>query len=395
MKRFYRFLLYVIRRFSADNSSQTAASLTYTSLLAIVPLITIGLTVISAFPAFKSISETLNTFLLQNMVPETASKVISVYMIQFSQNAGKLTAIGIGALAITALLLMQTIEQALNSIWHVRYKRGLMQRFLIYWVLLTLGPLLIGIGLYATTYLAGLAFGSGEEIHGLKLLLLNVGPIILTVTALALLYYMVPNRYVPVSHAWTGGLVAGCLFEAMKLLFSHYISHFPTYTMIYGAFAILPLFLLWIYLSWLTVLFGATVTAALPFYQNTHNADTPAPGNIFYVALLILKHLALAQRQGKTVSIKELIGLMPENWAYLEFVLLRLAELHWALRSAKGWTLALPPDRIVLRDIFEQLVFQPDNHIFPLETFIGQPEINLSGWMNSGHPARTSFQVKN
>lgn len=395
MKHFYRFLFYVIRRFSADNSSQTAASLTYTSLLAIVPLITIGLTVISAFPAFKNISETFNTFLLQNMVPDTASKLISVYMVQFSENAGKLTAIGIGALAITALLLMQTIEQALNSIWHVRYKRGLMQRFLIYWVLLTLGPLLIGIGLYATSYLAGLAFGSGEEIHGLKLLLLNVAPIILTVTALALLYYMVPNRYVPVSHAWTGGLLAGCLFEAMKLLFSHYISHFPSYTMIYGAFAALPLFLLWIYLSWITVLLGATVTAALPFYQNTHNAETPTPGNIFYVALQILKQLALAQQLGKTLSIKQLIAAMPDNWAQLEFVLLRLTETHWTLRSGKGWALALPPDRIVLRDIFEQLIFQPVNLVFPLDMLTEHPEMNLQTWLNSPGIAQKPLQESN
>ncbi len=388
MKRFYRFLFYVIRRFSADNSSQTAASLTYTSLLAIVPLITISLTVITAFPAFTNISESFNTFLLKYMLPETASKVISVYMVQFSENAGKLTAIGIGALAITALLLMQTIEHALNSIWHVRYKRGLMQRFLIYWVLLTLGPLMIGIGLYVTTYLAGLAFGSGKEIHGLKLLFLNVAPIILTITALALLYYMVPNRYVPATHAWIGGVVAGCVFEAMKLLFSHYISHFPTYTMIYGAFAVLPLFLLWIYLSWITVLFGATVTAALPYYQNIDYAETSAPGHGFYVSLQILEQLALAQQQGRILTIKQLIALMPDHRAQLESVLLRLTEEHWVLRSGKGWTLALPPDRIILREIFERLIFQPIASIFPLAGLIEHPDMNLSMWLNAHGSAR-------
>lgn len=381
LKRFYRFLFYVIKRFGADNSSRTAASLTYTSLLAIVPLITIGLSVISAFPAFQGISDTFKTFLLQNMVPETASRMISVYMIQFSQNAGKLTAIGIGVLAVTALLLMQTIEQALNGIWHVRYKRSLMQRFLIYWVLLTLGPILIGAGLYATTYLAGLAFGLGAEIHGLKLALLNVTPIFLTVTALSLLYYMVPNRYVPVSHAWIGGLIAGCLFEAMKILFSNYISHFPSYTMVYGAFAALPLFLLWIYLSWLTVLFGATVTAALPFYRNTHNAETATPGNIFYVALRVLELLAQAQRQGKILTIKQMTALMPDHWAQLELVLAQLTESHWILRTGKGWTLALPPDRIVLRAIFERLVFQPEDSVFPLSRLTEQPDMTLSDWV--------------
>ncbi|MHB1678419.1 MAG: YihY family inner membrane protein [Sulfuriferula sp.] len=382
MSRLFHFLFLVYRRFNADNSGQTAASLTYTSLLAIVPLITIGLTIISVFPEFKGISETLKTFLLQNMVPETASKVITVYMIQFSENAGKLTAIGIAVLAVTALLLMQTIEHALNGIWHVRYQRTLMQRFLIYWVLLTLGPLLIGAGLYATSYLAGLAFGLGREVHGLKLFVLNFAPILLTITAMSLLYFVVPNRYVPASHAWTGGVVAGLLFEAMKLLFSNYISHFPSYTMIYGAFATLPLFLLWIYLSWITVLIGATITAALPYYQNTHDADTHVPGSIFYVALHVLRCLALAQRQGKVLALKHITTSMHANWDQLEFVLYQLTEAQWILRTSKGWTLAIPPERIVLRKVFEHLVFQPGNHTFTLAMLVEQPGMNLSMWLN-------------
>ncbi len=383
MGRFYRFLLFVYRRFDADDSGQTAASLTYTSLLAIVPLITIALTIISAFPAFRGISASFKTFLLQNMVPETASKVITVYMMQFSANAGKLTLIGIAALAVTALLLMQTIEHALNNIWHVQTRRGLMQRLLIYWALLTVGPILIGAGLYASSYLAGLAIGIVHEIHGLRLFLLKFVPAVLTVTAMSLLYLLVPNRYVPTRHAWIGGLVAGLLFEAVKLLFSGYVSHFPSYTMIYGAFAALPLFLLWIYLSWITVLIGATLTAALPYYHNTHDADTHVPGNIFYIALHVLQRAALAQQQGKILTIKQLTAAMHANWDQLEQVLSELARAHWLVRTGKGWALASPAEHIILREVFERLVFQPDNHLLPLATLVTNPQLTLGDWLSN------------
>jgi tRNA-processing RNAse BN (EC 3.1.-.-) len=217
--RFYHFLVLVAKRFIADGSNQTAASLTYTSLLAIVPLITIGLTIFSAFPAFTEISTSLKVFLLNNMVPEAAGKVITVYMFQFSENAGKLTAIGTVLLAVTAFMLMQTIEHALNGIWHVRRARPLAQRFLVYWSILTLGPLLIGTSLYVTSYLASLALGLGHQVHGMSLFLLKLVPVLLTVSAMSLLYLTVPNRYVPTRHAWVGGLVAGLSFEAMNCCF--------------------------------------------------------------------------------------------------------------------------------------------------------------------------------
>lgn len=385
--RFYQFCLLVLQRFALDGSGQTAGSLTYTSLLAIVPLLTLGIAILTAFPAFASLSISLKSFLLQNMMPETASKLMQTYVPQFSQNAGKLTAIGTLALTITSLLLMQTIEHALNSIWHVRHRRPLVQRFLIYWVLLTLGPLLIGASLYLTSHIARLAVDIGQNVNGLHLLGLKLTPILLTVTALSLLYATVPNRYVPASHAWIGGLAGGLCFEGMKTLFSHYISHFSTYTVIYGPFAALPLFLLWIYLSWLTVLFGATLTATLPYYRQPHLAQQHTPGELFYVALHVLRHLANAQKNGKIVTLRQLSESTHAQWDNLEQVLPLLSEQHWLLRSGKGWALATTPDNISLRALFECLIFQPQPELYPLELFVRQPDHTLAEWMSDKQPS--------
>lgn len=378
--RLYHFLLLVAKRFMADGSNQTAASLTYTSLLAIVPLITIGLTIFSAFPAFTEISTGLKIFLLNNMVPEAAGKVITVYMFQFSENAGKLTAIGTILLAVTAFMLMQTIEHALNGIWHVQRVRPLAQRFLVYWSILTLGPLLIGASLYVTSYFASLTFGWGHQVHGLSLYLLKLAPVLLTVSAMSMLYLMVPNRYVPARHAWIGGLMAGLLFETMKLLFSDYVRHFPSYTMVYGTFAALPVFLLWIYLSWMTVLLGATITATLPYYQVAHEADAEVPGSVFYVALVILKQLALAQQQGEVLTIRQLAARTHSNWDQLEQVLGQLADAHWVLRAGKGWALAMDPDHIIVRDVFERMVFKSRHAPSVLTALAEQPQLTLSQW---------------
>jgi membrane protein len=374
------FIRLVARRFSADNVPQTSASLTYTTLLAIVPLITIGLTIFSAFPAFETISTNLKIFILENMLPEAAGKVISVYMFQFSQNAGKLTAIGTVVLAITAFMLMHTIEGALNGIWHVRRARPLTQRLLIFWAVLSLGPVLIGGSLYVTSYFASLALGLGHEVHGATLYVLKFVPITLTVTAMSLLYLMVPNRYVPAQHAWLGGLIAGLCFEAMKSLFSSYVSHMPSYTLVYGAFAILPLFLLWIYLSWMTVLLGAVITAELPNLALGNWQAHKHSGQVFNLAVRVLTALSTAQLRGEILSLQQLAVSTQANWEQLEDVLAQLIEAKWVLRSGRGWALAMHPDHILLRAVFEYFVFEDSQQQPDLAMLVGYPLTSLSEW---------------
>ena len=380
IRQILSFIHLAAQRFAADGVSQTAASLTYTTLLAIVPLITIGLTIFSAFPAFETVSTNLKIFLLENMLPQAAGKVISVYMFQFSENAGKLTVIGTVVLAITAFMLMYTIEHALNGIWHVRRARPWTQRLLIYWAVLSLGPLLIGGSLYVTSYFASLTLGLGGQVHGVSFYLLKFTPIVLTVTAMSLLYLMVPNRYVPTRHAWLGGLVAGLSFELMKALFSAYVTHFPSYTMVYGAFAILPLFLLWIYLSWMTVLMGAVVTASLPHFMVSQSEGEGRVGHTFYLAVRILQQLSVAQEQGAALTLQQLAQRTHANWEALEDVLGQLVDAHWVLRAGKGWALAMHPDKVLLRAVFENLIFDAGNDEPDLSMLVNQPELSLSAW---------------
>jgi membrane protein len=253
----------VRRRFRDDRLGQVASSLAFTTLLALVPLITIMLTLVSAFPVFEEWSLTFKRFLLTTLVPESAGKVISVYMLQFTSNASRLTAIGLVVLAVTALSLMMTIEAAFNAIWRVQRSRPLSVRLVTYWAVMTAGPVIVGGGLSLTGALTGYAVGATRGIPALAELISDLVPLTLSVLSFAALYLTVPNRSVNRSHALVGGLVAGGGFELTRLGFAAYVKLFPTFKLVYGAFSSLPLFLVSLYLTWWVVLLGAVVAAEL------------------------------------------------------------------------------------------------------------------------------------
>jgi len=253
----------VRRRFQQDRLGQVASSLTFTTLLALVPLLTIMLTVFSAFPMFEEWSLAFKRFVLSTLVPESAGKVISVYMLQFSSNAHKLTAIGLVILAATAISLMMTIEAAFNGIWHVQRHRPLGVRLTTYWAVMTAGPVVIGAGLSISSALTGMAVGATQSLPLLAETIGELVPLTLSVLSFAALYLTVPNRQVARDHALVGGLVAGVGFELTRLAFAAYVKLFPTFKLVYGAFSSLPLFLVSLYLTWWVVLLGAVVAAEL------------------------------------------------------------------------------------------------------------------------------------
>jgi membrane protein len=371
--RILRFLGFVFARFKEDRCPQVAASLAYTTLLALVPLITIALTVFSAFPVFTELMTQLKIFMLTNLVPESAGKIISVYMRQFSERAGRLTAVGVVFLGVTAFLLMYTIDHAFNVIWRVRRPRPLLQRFLIYWAGLTLGPLLMGASLSLTYYLVSLSLGLAKGIPYAAVITLKLVPFGLTTLAFGLLYLIIPNRSVSVRHALIGGVVAGAGFGVMERVFTLYLTHFPTYTLVYGAFAVVPIFLLWIYLSWLVVLSGAVLVASLPYWRsNAWNPERKA-GRQFYDALRILGVLYREQRDtGRAVSFQTLQAeaqVAPED---LEEILDRLAAVNWVDRVAgNAWVLSRNPAAIRVADVYREFVFafgEPSSLPSPLRT---------------------------
>ena len=354
------FLLLVRRRFKEDRCGQFAASLTYTTLLALVPIVTIALTVLSAFPVFADLMTQLKVFILGNFVPTSAGKIISVYMQQFSQKAAHLTALGIGLLAVTAFMLMLTIDHAFDVIWRVRRKRPLLRRFLIYWAALTLGPLLIGVSLSLTSYLVSLPLGLAKDVPVVGMVTLKMVSVALTIFAFALLYRIVPSRPVLPLHALVGGVVAGIAFELMKQGFALYVTHFPTYTLVYGAFASVPLFLIWIYLSWLVVLSGAVIVATLPYWNTSMRRDGEAAGREFFSALAVLKAICQAHQAGETLNPQRLQHESGLGLEEIEDILDRLNEVNWVGSvEGGGWTLTRSAEAIRLADIYRIFVFDP------------------------------------
>lgn len=361
---YWGFARFVLERFFRDRCNQVAASLTYTTLLSLVPIVTIALTVFAAFPVFTGLMIELKIFLLTTLVPDKAGKIITVYMQQFSDQAAGLTMIGIAFLGVTAYMLMYTIEQVFNVIWRVRRPRPLIQRFLVFWALLTLGPLLLGASLSLTSYLVGLSFGLTPGLSDTGVAALKVVQVLLTVVAFSLLYAMVPNRYVAAPHAIAGGLLAGVLFEGMKRGFAFYVTHFPTYTLVYGALAAIPIFLLWIYLSWLVVLVGAEVAAALSYWRGGVWQVKEMPGRRFYDALRVLKALHDAQHQGETVSLRRLRRQISLGFEDMEDVLDRLAEIKLAQRVAGGdWVASRNLDEVKVSEIYRCFVISTEGAI--------------------------------
>lgn len=352
----------VMRRFYEDRCMQIASSLTYTSLLSIVPIVTIALTMIAAFPVFGEVTEVLQNFILHNMVPASAD-VIANYTEQFSAKAAKLTAVGIGFLVVTALMTLLTIDRAFNDIWRVKRPRPIVQRVFVYWTLITLGPVLIGASLSLTSWLVGQAIGLVHGLPGAGVAVLTIVPILLTAAALTLLYVAMPNRRIAVRDAAIGGLLAALVFEAMKRGFALYLANVPTYTLVYGAFATLPIFLVWIYLSWLVVVFGAVVVAALPEWRAGADQSAPVPGGDFFDALQILHTLWRAYKTGATVTLPELVAASTARIERVEYILETMMSVGWVTRTVpSGWVLRRDPGAITVEDVYRLFVFSGEAH---------------------------------
>lgn len=299
------------RHFREDRSFEAAAALSYTSLLALVPLMAVMLGVISAFPVFDQWANELETYIFSNFVP-AAGDAVQEHLNQFVERTAGLTGAGTVFLIITALLLMSTIERSLNRIWRVAKPRGITGRLLTYWSVLTLGPLLMGASLALTSYLAALPLLAPQAMRGiLQEVFLNITPFLVALIGFALVFVVVPNRRVRLRHALAGAFLSALLFELAKRGFVLYVTHFPTYERLYGALAAVPIFLVWIYVSWVVVLLGASVAAALTTF-NYRKSDWRWSGrHELVLALRLLGHFWHAQRQGRVLSQADLLSREP------------------------------------------------------------------------------------
>lgn len=352
-RRIAGFAQFVLQRLVAGRCLETAGSLTYTTLLAIVPLFTIALTLFAAFPMFGNYSGKFKSFILTNLVPDASGKIIGVYMHQFSENAERLTALGMIGLTATALLLMFNIEKTLNQIWGAPKSRNLVSRTLIYWATLTLGPLLIGLSISLASWLSG---ALPDGMPGIGFSILKLGPWLLVFLSLAMIFLVVPNCYVPRSHALIAAFCTAIALDLMKLLFSLYIKQFGTFKLVYGAFASFPIFLLWLYVSWVILLAGAVLSACLSYWRNDAWKWDSKQGSRFEQALLILLTLAQAHRHGEILHLNDLrrragLGIDATNQ-----LLESMAKKKWVDASRHGrWLLAIDLKQIRLLDIFEHM----------------------------------------
>jgi membrane protein len=346
------------RRFSEERCLQIASSLTFTALLAVVPILTVALTLISAFPVFREQLEYLQEFLLRYMLPESAA-ALAGYAEQFARNAARLTAVGLGFLFVTAIIVLLTIDRAFNQIWRVMRPRGTASRFFIYWALLTVGPLLVGASLSLTSWLISQSLGLVKDLPLAAEVMLDIVPILLTAAAFTLAYIAIPNRRVLVRDALIGGFLAALAFEGMKHGFAIYIAKFATYTLVYGAFASVPIFLMWIYLSWVVVLFGAVTAAVLPEWRERATQVEAVPGAQFLDALQILRVLWEAHRRGEVVTALRLHGTVKLPYDRMEAALYAMGAAHWTGRVANGWALIKDPAEISVADVYRLFVFRP------------------------------------
>ncbi|KRT55884.1 virulence factor BrkB family protein [endosymbiont of Ridgeia piscesae] len=332
----------LFHHFAKDGGIQNTAALTYTTLLSLVPLMTVMLALFSAFPGSEKAASEIENFVFQNFVP-AAGEIVQEHLRNFSQKAGRLSGVGFGFLFVVALMLMANIDKAFNTIWHVRKKRKPIATFLVYWAILSLGPILIVVSVGVTSYLVSLPiFIEDATVVQLRTRLLGVMPVLISALAFTLLYALVPNRNVPLRHALAGGVLAALLFETAKRGFALYVTQFPTYEAIYGAMAAIPIFLIWLWLSWLVTLLGAEFTYCLGIYRHNWREKFYSRGASFLLAFRLIGYLREVQREGGQLSTAELTGREPEaGEERIEAALKALQAAHLVLRSEdRGWALA-------------------------------------------------------
>jgi membrane protein len=363
------------QRLQEERLPQVAGSLTFTTVLALVPLLTIALAVFTTFPLFDTFRRALDSYFLRSLIPAGIANTILNYLNQFASQATRLSAVGAVALIVTAVAMIGTVDRTFNRIWRVRTARPIAQRVLTYWAVITLGPLLIGVSISVTGYLFAAANGVVLKVPFLGALTFTLVSLALTSSAFTLLYMVVPNRVVDWRDAACGGLLAAAAFELSKRLFAVFIASFPTYTVLYGALAAIPMFLVWIYLGWLITLVGATLTAALPVVRYERWWHVALPGSAFIDALSLLEVLHQARSgDSAAVSAAALRAHTRIGFEESERLMQQMLDAGWVGRIRQeparrvqfgkrqtvgldSWTLLANPAQLRLADVYRMFVF--------------------------------------
>ena len=361
------FFKLLVKNYSEDGCQSTAAALTYQTLFAVVPLLTITYTVLEAFEAFSGVGDVLQDFVFDNVVPASVS-VVQEYIQEFSSQAMSLTGPSLIVVGVTAFLMMHTIEKSFNDIWRIKEPREGFQRILMYWAILTLGPVLMFLGLASTTYLFSLPIITGVGASTL----LGVVPLVLNTALFTLMYVAVPNCQVPIRHSVIAAAVVAIGFELVKQLFGRVLG-MTDFAVIYGTYAAVPLFLIWLYVSWTIVLFGAELNKNMGLFRSRRSPKMEPP---LVQILIILHEFFRCHRVGEVVTDRTITGLSHrvdmQAWHDYKSRLLTLGLIRvvdkgglvlskdlnevtlWSLYKDLPWP--LPAGFIVADEIWEKLI---------------------------------------
>ncbi len=354
IKELVEFLVILAKRFEEDRLLYAASALTFTTLLSLVPLMTVVLGILSAFTVFHNIHGEIQNFVFSNFVP-ASGEIVQKYLNTFASQTQKLSAINLVFLIGTGVLMVFTIEGAMNSIWHVEERRYGLSAWLRYWAMLTLAPILVGASIATTSYIISLPLVAGAvSKYGMMTLLVESVPLVMLFVALTFLYSVIPNCYVNWKHAVLGAFVATVFFEVAKKGFLFYITRFPTYQLLYGALATIPIFLLWVYLSWIIVLFGAVLNNA--YATRKLNKDFGRIDGFFH-AFLWLGGLWQAQKVGQSLSVSHLQRQFPGHYHLQPQELMKILQEYELVVKVAGQRYVLSRDfsSFTLSDLYSTL----------------------------------------
>ncbi len=351
-------------RFRENRLGVTAGSLTFTTMISLVPLFTVGLAIFSAFPMFGRMEAQLQKWLIQSLIPESIARQVTSYLLQFSEKAGQMGSVSVILLLVTALALILTIDRKLNDIWRVRQQRPLAQRVLVYWAVLTLGPLVLGGSLSLSSYAVSVSQGWARAMPGSIRVALSAIDFLLGLAGMAALYRFVPNAQVRWSHAFAGALLAAASLELAKHGLGWYLTLVPTYSVVYGTFATVPILLVWLYTAWVIVLLGAVVTASLPVLADGIPCHEQTPGWEFVLALELLRQLEQARGDlPRGSSLEALAQQLRVDPLQLESALETLQQLDWVGRldeQQARYVLLVDPARTALAPLLQALLLRQE-----------------------------------
>ncbi len=372
----FDFVRNLVREFFAKGCQKNAAALTYMTLFALVPMMTVIYSMFSVIPAFSGVADQLNNLIFDNFVPETGDQV-KEHLADFSSQARNLTGVGVGMLVVTAYLMLTNIEKTFNGIWGVREARSGLSSFLLYWAVLSIGPLLLGAGLLISTYVLSVKLMVEEyDMFGVTSVLFRLLPLAMTTTAFTLLFAAVPNCRVPIKYALTGGFVTAVCFELLKIGFAAMVAN-SSFKLIYGAFAVVPLFLLWINFLWMTVLGGAVFVRTLSEQgYGTRNVRLSDIRGVLHCLAMLREKSQTGDRASDSDCVKT--GLSLVHWQHLRSLMVRNKWI--TVTENGGYTLSRDLKSVTIWDV-ARLVNMPVTEPLPDKSNV-QLDTYTANWLD-------------